>query len=202
MTKSKSEITAEKILTAAFKCIAAKGCNSVTLREIAQEAGVVLSQLNYYFVNKEGLFSAVIKAMQQTYTDGLDLRMKKCVSFAERITALASYNEELLRDNTALYQSFLEFFNYAMWSEPFKAEMAGFVSDILTAINKQVVRNGEEDSNSPQPSSFPPEVITRLILAASFGLSIQYLLAPADTRILPGFDAMKAIIERAERNNS
>ncbi|WP_213993095.1 TetR/AcrR family transcriptional regulator [Sodalis sp. dw_96] len=199
MTKSKSEITAEKILTAAFNCIAAKGCNSVTLREIAQEAGVVLSQLNYYFVNKEGLFSAVIKAMRQTYTDGLDLRMKKCVSFAERITALASYNEELLKENTALYQCFLEFFNYAMWSEPFKEEMAGFVSDILIAIDAQVVRNDE--GNAPQPSPFSLEVITRLILAASFGLSIQYLLAPADTRILPGFDAMKAIIARAERNN-
>ncbi len=199
MTKSKSEISAEKIVTAAWSCIAAKGCNSVTLREIAQEAGVVLSQLNYYFVNKEGLFSAVIKTMRQTYTDGLNLRMKKCVSFAERITALSSYNEELLKDNTALYQCFLEFFNYAMWSEPFKEEMAGFVSDILTAIDAQVVRN--DGRNAPQPSPFPPEVITRLILAASFGLSIQYLLAPADKRILPGFDAMKAIIARAERTN-
>lgn len=194
MMKSKNETTPEKILAAAFKCIAEKGCHRVTLREIAQEAGVVLSQLNYYFVNKEGLFAAVIKVMRQTYTNGLELRMKKCNSFAERITALAAYNEELLRNNTALYQAFLEFFNYSMWSEPFRVEMAGFVSEILAAIEAQIVRNG--DAQCPPPAPFPPAVITRLILAASFGLSIQYLLAPADTRILPGFDAMKSIIAR------
>jgi AcrR family transcriptional regulator len=196
-TKSKKEATADRILAAAFKCIALKGCNNVSLREIAGEACVALSQLNYYFVNKEGLFAAVLKMMTQEYTSGLEARMGKCHSFVERITVLAAYNEEVLRENTSLYKAFLEFFNFSMWSESFKAEMVGFIANISTAIEVQIMRDGGERSQILQ---FPPAVITRLILAASFGLSIQYLLDPKDTRILPGFDAIRSVIELSARN--
>lgn len=57
----------EKILLAAFKCISSKGYANVSLRDIADEAGVVLSQLNYYYKNKEGLFTEVVKMMIGKY---------------------------------------------------------------------------------------------------------------------------------------
>ncbi len=190
-TKSKGEATADRILAAAFRCIAAKGCNNVSLREIAEEAGVALSQLNYHYGNRDGLFAAVLKKMKQEYADGLEAKMADCHSFPERITVLASYNEEVLRDNTALYKAFLEFFNFAMWSASFKVEVTGFITDISSAIEAQIMKDGDEGSPLSQ---FPAEVITRLILAASFGLSIQYLLDPEDGRILPGFAAIRSII--------
>src|SRR5664280_204353 len=43
------------------------GWGAVTLREIAEESGVALSQLSYYFGNKDGLFAAVLERMQQEY---------------------------------------------------------------------------------------------------------------------------------------
>jgi AcrR family transcriptional regulator len=56
--KVKNASQAERIFNAAFKCISTKGYANVSLRDIANEAGVVLSQLNYY-KNKEGLFKKV-----------------------------------------------------------------------------------------------------------------------------------------------
>lgn len=190
-TKSKGEATADRILAAAFRCIAEKGCNNVSLREIAEEAGVALSQLNYHYGNRDGLFAAVLKKMKQQYADGLETKMADCHSFPERITVLATYNEEVLRDNTTLYKAFLEFFNFAMWSASFKVEVIGFITDISSAIEAQIMKDGDEGSPLSQ---FPADVVTRLILGASFGLSIQYLLDPEDGRILAGFAAMRSII--------
>ena len=50
-----------KILISAFECISTNGYANVSLRDIASEAGVALSQINYYFNNKEGLFVEVVK---------------------------------------------------------------------------------------------------------------------------------------------
>jgi|LNAP01.1.fsa_nt_gb AcrR family transcriptional regulator len=197
--KSKGAATADKILNAAFKCIATRGWGHVALREIAEEAGVALSQLNYYYVNKEGLFAAVLAMMKREYAQGLEVRMAGCHSFTERIAVLAAYNEEILRENPALYKTFLEFFNYSMWSGSFKAEVVHFICGISTAIETQITKDGDEEGPL---SKFPPAVVTRLILAASFGLSIQYLLDPADDRVLPGFDAMQSLIGFLSRGDS
>jgi len=51
----------EKILSAAYGCISTRGYANVSLRDIADEAGVALSQLHYYYKSKEGLFKEVVQ---------------------------------------------------------------------------------------------------------------------------------------------
>jgi AcrR family transcriptional regulator len=45
---------AQKILQTAFHCLSRKGYANVSMRDIADEAGVALSQLHYYYKSKEG----------------------------------------------------------------------------------------------------------------------------------------------------
>lgn len=63
MNSTEKFTQSQKILDTAFKCISERGYANVSLRDIANEAGVVLSQLHYYYKNKEGLFTEVIKVM-------------------------------------------------------------------------------------------------------------------------------------------
>ena len=49
-----------------FECISTKGYANVSMRDIAMRQ-VVLSQLNYYFKNKEGLFKEVVRMMIDKY---------------------------------------------------------------------------------------------------------------------------------------
>jgi AcrR family transcriptional regulator len=182
-------MTAERILDAAFKSIAAKGCGAVTLRGIAEEAGVALSQLNYYYGNKDGLFAAVLKRMKQDYAIGLERRLKDCYALSERIKTLVDYNEFLLKESADTYRNFLEFFNFAMNSDEFRTEVAEFLADISSMIEVQITRNqgARED-----PASFSPATITRFILSASFGISMQHLLSPENSDIGAGFEIIKA----------
>ncbi len=66
----------EVILSAAYNCIATQGCANTSLWDIAESAGVVLSQLNYYYKNKEGLFIEVIKMMINKYRAEVESRIQ------------------------------------------------------------------------------------------------------------------------------
>jgi AcrR family transcriptional regulator len=172
----------------AASCIAARGCASVNLREIAEEAGVALSQLNYYYKNKETLFSEVLNAMRQQYVSHVEERMLQLDSVQEKIGFLIDYNQHLLVSESALYRSFLDFFNLAMWSDSFRLEMNGFMAEIVAVIERSVQSAHEQAGPAIQPS---PAIQARMILATSFGIAIQYLMNPQDTDIMQGFAILK-----------
>ena len=59
--KSEELSTEDKILLAASKVFTEKGFSGVRTRDIAEEAGINLALLNYYFRTKEKLFEQVMK---------------------------------------------------------------------------------------------------------------------------------------------
>lgn len=67
------------------------------MREIADEAGVVLSQIHYYYKNKEGLFVEVIKLMMNDYLVEIEDHLKNGITPKEKISGLIIYFQEVLR---------------------------------------------------------------------------------------------------------
>jgi len=88
--ENKSEKTSQsrKILETAFQCLSTRGYANVSMRDIADEAGVALSQLNYYYRNKEGLVTEVIKMMMRTYLQEVEEKLKSTRNAKERISSL------------------------------------------------------------------------------------------------------------------
>ncbi|MCP2038873.1 TetR/AcrR family transcriptional regulator [Chryseobacterium sp. HSC-36S06] len=62
MDPEKDISTEEKILISASKVFTEKGFSGTRTRDIAEEAGINLALLNYYFRSKEKLFEQVMKA--------------------------------------------------------------------------------------------------------------------------------------------
>lgn len=180
--------TSQRILSAAFKCISAKGSANVGLREIADEAGVALSQLNYYYDNRERLFAAVLRAMKHEYLSNVETAMAKFSSSREKAQFLVKYNKELLQTNQRLYRAFLDFFGLALWSKSFKKEMTGFLNDISHVIEIEM------RSATTGPRSHSPAALTSMILGTSFGLAMQYLMDSERQEILNGFDILLTAI--------
>ncbi len=196
IAKSKNE-TSQRILSAAFKCISSKGSASVSLRDIADEAGVALSQLNYYYDNRERLFAAVLRMMKQEYVSSVEMRMATFRTLSEKAHFLIEYNKELLQTNRRLYRAFLDFFGLAMWSKSFKKEMNGFLNDISRVIENQMtpLTTGEDG-----PRSHSAAALTSLILGTTFGIAMQYLMDTERQEILDGFDILLGVI-RNERGS-
>lgn len=185
----KSENTAGRILNAAFSSIAQHGCGAVTLRGIAEEAGVALSQLNYYYGNKDKLFVAVLNQMQQEYLATLETRLQQTGTIREQIITLVDYNEYILHKSPDTYRNFLEFFNFAMCSKGFQTEVVKFTSGIASMIEKNISRG---ESKSGLDGLFSASAVTRYILSASFGIALQHFLSPRNQDIWKGFDIIKA----------
>lgn len=51
----------EKIIIATIECIEQKGIQAVTVRDIAEKAGINLAAVNYYFGSKEALLEEALK---------------------------------------------------------------------------------------------------------------------------------------------
>ena len=65
--KIESDTTEEKIKEAARKVFLKKGYAATRTRDIAEEAGINLALLNYYFRSKEKLFNQVMKEKMQQF---------------------------------------------------------------------------------------------------------------------------------------
>jgi AcrR family transcriptional regulator len=196
---TKGEATAERILDAAFKSIAAHGCGAVTLRGIAEEADVVLSQLSYYYGSKHSLFAAVLKRMQQGYMEVLDARLCGHASLAGQIIALVDYNESILIESPDTYRNFLEFFNFAMSWPAFQVEVADFTSAIATMIESRIARYEPDDAGDGGLSA---AAVTRFILSASFGIALHRFLSPQNEDVRRGFEIIKAMATRLFKEKS
>jgi AcrR family transcriptional regulator len=191
-TALKREITTGRILDATYRTIAARGWGAVTLREIAEESGVALSQLSYYFGNKDGLFAAVLERMQREYAENLAAKLRDATSLRERLEKLIDYNRLLLKEDADLYRNFLEFFNFAMASPEFKKQVTTFLTEISKAIEEQIT---QKQKSNRKVASFSSTAITHFILSASFGISLQHLLAPKNKDVEAGFDVIKTALE-------
>lgn len=105
MTKknSKDNSTEQKILQAAQKCFTEKGFAGTRTRDIADEAGINLALLNYYFRSKEKLFQQVMMGrMQLMFGTILPILMTEDTMLEDKIRLATNAYLDLLKDNPNL----------------------------------------------------------------------------------------------------
>jgi len=106
MAKKKTQTdgtTEEKIKAAARKVFTKKGFSAARTRDIAEEAGINLALLNYYFRSKEKLFDMVMLENLQQFLLGLKsvLHNEKS-SLTEKVGVIAEEYIDMLKANPDL----------------------------------------------------------------------------------------------------
>lgn len=182
----------QKILIAAFECVSSRGYANVSLRDIADEAGVVLSQLNYYYKNKEGLFTEVIKMMMQKYLQEVENHLKKGTTAKEKISSLIIYFQEMLAENPELFRLLYDFSGMALWSATFGELLRNLFNDLANLIEKYVLNNIAIKGNLRGYSS---KSIARMIFGAMFGTAIQVILDPQEKKLPEALKAVELVFE-------
>ncbi|PRD53718.1 TetR/AcrR family transcriptional regulator [Sphingobacterium gobiense] len=108
MTKSKEAkrldtSTEEKIIQAASKVFTQKGYVGTRTRDIAEEAGINLALLNYYFRSKEKLFQLIMaEKLQLLFSVILPIVNNDDLTLEEKMEALVENYIVLLVDNPDL----------------------------------------------------------------------------------------------------
>ena len=95
--------TEEKILKAATKVFTEKGYAGTRTRDIAEEAGINLALLNYYFRSKEKLFEKIMfEKIQQMFGTILPILIDEKTTLDQKITLATNSYLDLLIDNPNL----------------------------------------------------------------------------------------------------
>ncbi|SHJ67982.1 transcriptional regulator, TetR family [Anaerobranca californiensis DSM 14826] len=166
----------EKILLAAFKCLSSRGYANVSMRDIADEAGVVLSQLTYYFKNKEGLFKEVVKMMTNKYLQEIEESLKREKTPKGRILSLTKYFKKLLNHNPELFKLLYDFTGLALWSPAFSKLLRELFKELSNMIEKYIINNLQ----IKEIKGYSPKALSKLILGAVLGTAIQEILDNGD----------------------
>jgi len=172
LTEADQQSQPEKILIAAFEVISSKGYANVSTRDIADKAGVVLSQLNYYFKNKEGLFKEVVRMMVDKYQHEIEETLKKEESPKEKARSLIKYFTEMLKYNPELFRLLYDFTGLALWSPVFSNLLSDLFKELSDMIEKYIVNNFQ----MKELKGYSTKSLSRLILGSMFGTGIQVLL--------------------------
>ena len=126
--KSEEFSTEEKIREAARKIFTRKGYSATRTRDIAEEAGINLALLNYYFRSKEKLFDIVMLENFGQFVSGIrTLFNEKNTSLEQKIESLVEFYINQLAANPDLPLFVLN----EIRSDPKKLRARGFNKDIL-----------------------------------------------------------------------
>lgn len=170
---AEKENPSQKILATAFECLASRGYANVSMRDIAGEAGVALSQLTYYYRNKQGLFTQVINRMIRRYLHEIEDILTSAANPKERMALLVRYFKKLIREQPKLLMLFIDFTAQALWVPAFRKQVDELFDSITEMIETNIL-NGSENCESLHGHS--SRSLAKLILGALYGTSVQVLL--------------------------
>ncbi|NMB19674.1 MAG: TetR/AcrR family transcriptional regulator [Firmicutes bacterium] len=181
----------EKILDAAYAVIAREGYARTSLRQIAAEAQVAVSQISYHYQNKEGLLLAVARHVTSTYYEYIQQYLEPGMSPQEVGECFIRLYQEVLRNDPDLFRVLYDLVGLALWSEPLRVE----VREIFVRFTDQIIGGVfTAEFVDRLGSSYSRETLASLFFGGLFGVGVQSLLEPNNQTIADSLDALNVIL--------
>ena len=149
-TKVKDLSTEEKIIKAAKKLFTQKGFAATKTRDIAEEAGINLALLNYYFRSKEKLFGLVMKENIHTFLGAMIENINNNPRpFEEQLDFIVSNYIDMLLENPSLPFFVLNLLQSGEMTNEFNDDplfrdiqqmRSSFLKNITEAMEKQEIK--------------------------------------------------------------
>lgn len=181
---------ADKILTSAYNCISKYGYAQVSLRDISDEAGVVLSQLNYYYKNKEGLFREVVRYMADQYIHEIETILLKGAPGKESFHYLIEYLKGLLTENPGLIRLLFDLVSMSIWNSCFRELFNGLFREISMLFQKYLITKECLKANNTLQSE---EALAKVMVGTVFGLLLQHMLDSSEPALHESLDCLDAL---------
>lgn len=169
-TSSHDASTRDQILSAAFRTLVAAGYNQVSMRMIAEEAGVNQSLLHYYFGSKENLMLEVLGYVNDQLLDRQRKMYAEARSFEAIWATALEYFEEDVRSGyvRALWELWAQGLSNPRIKKRW-SEMIQHWRDLVTGLARQALAEyGLQDA-------FKPEVLGRVLGDLYLGAEVEIL---------------------------
>ena len=174
--------TRDKILCSAAKLIGAKGYAKVSVRDIAEDAGVSLGQITYHFKSKDALFIEIVERLTRSFK-----KMPKGKnSGREKAAAALRHSKKTLLKSMQERKMLMDFFNMAMWSREYADEFRRLFEEMELALKSDSPSSGDGTSDSE---------IVRITSTVTIGVSMFHIIT-GDKQVLDIFDKVADIFEK------
>jgi AcrR family transcriptional regulator len=165
--------TTKKILDAAFEIVAQNKISGTRMHLIAKEAGMVQSNLHYYYPTKNDLMIALLDSIQERFTEkrmsSVDLEEK---TFVENLQGLFYEKKDDIQNHKKI-----DYVQFDFWvqgtadpeiREKFKNAFDIWIKNITEVLKK----NPDFEANK----SIHYKMLPHLIVSIMMGASMQYLI--------------------------
>ena len=166
-------ITKKDLIQSAKKCIVEKGINKLTLKAVAEGAGVTQGTVYYHFKTKEQLMIEIVKAMCETSWE--ELEEKKKVAKKQGLDWIQSAMKSAYNRNTKgsfYHPLFLSLIVTGLHNDKVKE----LISELLKYENKSLQQQMEALLGADEFYGLSIELWSILMNALIDGLAIQSLM--------------------------
>ncbi len=125
---------AAAILQATLSCLSDRGYARVSMRDIAREAGVALSQLTYHFRSKERLVLEALALRLQDILQELEPSLSTEKTPEGRLRVLGDYLASLPRKDPALWRLLLDLAAQSAWLPSLRRHLLDLVDRLSRRI--------------------------------------------------------------------
>lgn len=190
--------TKSKILDAAFRCLTTRGYASLTVRDIARDAGVNHALIGYYFGSKDKLVIAVLDDMNRRLLARQRDMYAAPGAFAEKWAAARRFYDDDLASGFVRVQAelFAASFSNPELREQFLPRVGAWKQVVLEAVQEAL-----EVHHPALPPAFTAAAIASLISEFWLGMEFSRLIGgdAEQTRHEQALDAVGALLVALER---
>ena len=166
--KSNAPKRREQIVWALYDCLAEKGHEKVTIKEIAAQANLPPGVIHYYFTSKDEIVSILAEAIIEKYSKILDSRVSEASSSEQRIDFIIDFLVDLIFDRP-LNRVFYNLIQMAFEREQLHQVMKTMLKDYREKLAEVFIEAGA--------GQYSP-LLGAALVAVTEGFSVQLMVDP------------------------
>jgi AcrR family transcriptional regulator len=156
------DIRKEQVIKAAKSCIVNQGISNLSMKKLAEEAGVSTGIIYHYFKNKEDVLLQVLKESFRRSHEKVLETVNPIKNPADKLTRHLENINTVPRDNSDFYVVLLNFLGEATYNQEIRKIVAKFFKNLKVYI-EQYMETERYDKNLPV-----------MIYALGMGLGIMW----------------------------
>lgn len=160
------------LVRSAYRVVGEKGLNSLSLQDVADEAGVSKAILPYYFASKENLILLTMRWVLARVAQRIREAIEEVETAEEKVRAMVDAIFVSPESNRRFYLVFFDFLGYAARNDRFGDVSATF-HEICNGLYAEVIRLGQEEGVFNKTDASEAATVVRALVDGLFTQWVQ-----------------------------
>ncbi len=182
----------EAIIRAASRAVARKGYAQVSLRDVAEGAGVPKSLLHYYFKDKNQLMEALLRHLNRRYVKIIERVARLPVSTSEKLERGFHEFQKFAAREPKWMLMILDLLVQAVHRPESKEETRSVYKEV-TGIVTRILRKARDEEGAT--GEVDEAVMSSLVVATMIGLGVVFILDKQATDFPQAYSYFQRMLE-------